>query len=225
MLETSLIQGCWIALAAFSAWFLGAAIERTKTNRQLRSSSRRLEVLEKETEGYRKDLGLAREEVVTLQKTLAGERAAQTESLLTMTQTFHKKMLRTAALFAGGGMVLGGILCGWGVQTRADLEAVKHFMDLEVQVRVAQARAEGLELQLSSAKQDYKQLWKNFMENLEVKTVTTAKLESLLDQLSSRKLKGALELDVEALRKNLEELQRHDPAQLAEWMPVSLTKV
>ena len=225
MMETSVIQGCLIALAAFSAWFLGVSFEKIKTNRQIRSSARRFELLEKEAESYRKDLGKTREEILALQRTLAGERSAQAESLLTMTQGFHKKMVRIAAAFAGGGMLLGGLLCGWGVQAHADLEAMRHFMELEVQVRVAQARVEGLELQLSNAKQDYKQLWKNFMDNLEIKTLTTAKLESLLDQLSARKLKGGLELDVEALRKNLEELQRHDPAQLAEWMPVSVAKI
>ena len=31
MMETSVIQGCLIALVAFSAWFLGVSFEKIKT--------------------------------------------------------------------------------------------------------------------------------------------------------------------------------------------------
>lgn len=225
MIETSLIQGCLIALAAFGAWYGGSAFERVRSARDAKAMTRKLEAAEQHAENYRKDLHQSRAEAAALQKTLAGERAAQSESLLLMVRGYQKKMFRLGFLCVSGGLLAGGLAAGWSVGIQSELTAIRMSTDLEVRARVAEARLEGLQLQLNGARDEHQQLWKKYLENLEAKTATAAKLEALLEQLSARKLKGALELDVAALRRNLDEFQKHDPSALSEWMPSPLAKV
>lgn len=225
MIETSIVQGCLIAFAAFGAWYGGSAFERVRSSREAKAIARKLEAAEQHAENYRKDLQQSRAEAAALQKTLSGERAAQSESLLMLIRGYQKKMLRLGFLCVGGGLLAGGMAAGWSVGIQSELQAIRMSTDLEVRARVAEARFDGLQLQLNGAREEYQHLWKRYMENLEAKTATAAKLETLLDQLSARKLKGALELDVAALRRNLDEFQKYDPAVLSEWMPSPLAKV
>jgi N-methylhydantoinase A/oxoprolinase/acetone carboxylase beta subunit len=218
------LQVFLVVISALSAWFLGTALERKFSRKQAVHLAQKLTTAENEAQAYRKSLAQVRQEAEALQKTLAGERAAQSESLLTLARGYQKKMIRLACVCVGGGFLTGGVLAGWGVGMHSELQSVKRFMDLEVRARVAEARSQGLELQLAGVREDYKQLWRNFVENLEAKTVTTAKMEALLDQLTSRKLKGSLELDVEALRRNLEDLQSRDALMYWDGAAVSIPR-
>jgi hypothetical protein len=146
-------------------------------------------------------------------KTLLG--VTQSESLLMLVRGYQKKMLRLGILCVSGGLLTGGLAAGWSVGIQSELQAIRVSTDLEVRARVAEARLDGLQLQLSGARDEYQHLWKRYLENLEVKTATTAKLETLLDQLSARKQRRP-ELDVAALRRNLDEFQKYDPAVLSE---------
>lgn len=225
MIETSVLQGCLIALAAFGAWYGGSAFEKIRSAREAKAITRKLEAAEQHAENYRKELRQSRAEAEALQKTLSGERAAQSESLLMLVRGYHKKMLRLGVLCVSGGLLTGGLAAGWSVGIQSELQAMRMSTDLEVRARVAEVRLDGLQLQLNSVRDEYQLLWRRYLENLEVKTATAAKLETLLDQLSGRKLKGTLELDVAALRRNLDEFQKYDPAVLSEWMPSPLAKV
>lgn len=223
--ENYLIQGCLIALSGFLAWYGGGWIERFRMRREVRSAAAKAEAAEQYAESARKELAHSRAEAAELQKTLSAERAAQSESLLTLMRGYHRKMFRLAFVCAGAGLLTGSVFAGWMVSVQSEVRAIRMSTDLEIRARVAEARAEGLVLELRGAREEYRLLWKNFMDNLEAKTVTAAKLETLLEQLSTRKIKGALEMDVAALRKNLEDLQKQEPSVMSEWFPGALNKV
>lgn len=225
MAEKELIELSLITLGVLTAAWTGFWAEKFRSRKELSKALKKAQSAEAYAETARREVSRLKASVSELQTSLNSERAEQNQYRLNLAASYSLKTMRLSALALCAGLGAGSLLISWGSNLRTEVQVLKATREFEIRARVAEARAESLSLELKNSGDEIQALRRNFMHQLEAKAVTAAKLEMLLDQLGSRRIKGALELDVSALKQNLQDLRQQDTLPVPDLMPASFQKV
>lgn len=185
-------------------WILGGAWQRSLHSKRYRELEVRLKEGEKRFLSLAGELGTAKQQLSILSRELDQSRQAQTQLTYQNREKILKRSLQSAFAGALAGLLLGSMMAAVITDARGQVRLMEKTVSLEVAARTAEARSESLRAELSALRDEYQGFRRNMMGVQESRAIAVTKLEMLLDQLSARKLRGGLEMDLKAMREGLD---------------------
>ena len=203
-MQTYLFYGAVLFAGFWMSWFLGGVWQKSIQGRRYRDLEMRLKEGEKRFLSITGELGAARQQISVLSRDLDQSRQAQTQISFQSREKILKRSVQSASVGVLAGLLLGSMMAAVITDARGQVRLMEKTVSLEVTARSAEARNESLRAELSALRDEYQAFRRSMMGVQESRAIAMTKLEILLDQLSARKWRGNLEMDLKAMREGLE---------------------